>query len=84
MRFNKFRRSRTENGFDQFGSMYGQLTIEDEHAKDVTELNLPGARVVRSLSPIQQNADVHSMIGVCRDGLVYTLHGRNVANHQNM
>lgn len=84
MRSNKFRRSQAENGFDQFGSLHGQLTIEHEHAKDVTAFNLPGARVVRNASPIQANDDVHSMIGVCRDGLVYTLHARNVANHPNM
>ena len=75
-----------DSGFDQFGSFFGHITIENDNGKNAIEFNLPGVRIVRDnqKQTQQANDDICSMVGVCRDGVVYTLHGKKVANHHNM
>lgn len=63
-------------GHDQFGSLFGQITIDGRKPSDrqILELNLPGVRQ-RRWGDIGKEM-VHRMvtfIGICEDGNVFVL-----------
>lgn len=60
-------------GFDQYGSLFGQIVIDNDVSKDVIELNLPGIRFWRELSR-SLTLNAFSIIGVCEDGLAFSIH----------
>lgn len=70
-------------GFDQYGSLFGQIVIDNDVSKDVIELNLSGIRFCRELSR-SSTSNVFSIIGVFKDGLVFSIHCRNSNKQQNM
>ena len=58
------------------------MTIENGDSKDVFELNLPGARMVRRLDEKITN-DPHttcSLMAACKDGFIVSLSARDVEN----
>lgn len=83
-----FFRLTTDDGFDQFGSLFGQVTIERDASKDVFEMNLPGMRKVRHVkenqTTVYQSLESWKIIGVCKDGFVFTLSAKEIDNCQKV
>lgn len=75
-------------GFDQFGSLFGEITLHNDTSNDVVEINLPGMRFVREIIEDQltelRSLNKWKIIGVCKDGLVFTLLAKDVENVPNI
>lgn len=71
----------SETGFDQFGSLFGQVTIGDGDSKEVCEMNLPGARHIRNsaMKPIA-GLTRWRLVGSCKDGCVVSLMAWDIQN----
>lgn len=78
------RRSSDGHGFDQFGSLFGQVILKNgDDAKVVIEMNLPGVR--RSRNHLDENLcneeqKTISFLASCKDGLVLTLSAQDIEN----
>lgn len=72
----------TDQGFDQFGSFFGQVSIGNGDNKDVFELNLPGVRMSRHLNEkiAKSPSKELSLMGACKDGMIVLLSGREIEN----
>lgn len=71
-------------GFDQFGSLFGQVSINDDISKEIIELNLPGVRMVRDVKDDQRTMNdslkTWTLVGTCKDGFVLTLSAKEIGN----
>lgn len=71
-----------DKGFDQFGSLFGQVIIDNGDTKETFELNLPGVRTSRRLDEKITNDPKHmwSLMVACKDGFIVSLSAREVEN----
>lgn len=79
-----YRLMRKFQGHDQFGSLFGQLTIvaKETKEKEILELNLPGLRQRRWMDIDKEN--VHrqvTIVGVCQRGNVFVLGAKSFKQH---
>lgn len=74
----------SDEGFDQFGSLFGQVILKNGDSKDTIELNLPGVRTSRSLDmkTTKLIPGTWSLVAACKDGLVVSLSARNIENNE--
>lgn len=84
--FNEFqsRLASKFHGHDQFGSMFGQVTINGEktNEKEIMELNLPGVRQRRWVDIGKESMHrTVTFIGVCKDGNVFVLGAKSFKQH---
>lgn len=85
--FFKFRLT-SGKGFDQFGSLFGQVFINDNISKEIFEINLPGARMVRNVKYDQRamndSLKTWTLVGTCKDGFVITLSAKEIENQSKV
>lgn len=69
-------------GFDQFGSLFGQVIIGNDDSKNIFEMNLPGVRLSRSSKEkiTKLVPKTWSLVAACKDGLVISLKARAIEN----
>lgn len=72
----------SERGFDQFGSLFGQISIDNKGTKEIHEINLPGVRMSRILEEKSIEADLKTwhLMASCKNGLVILLSARDIKN----
>lgn len=77
-----FDRLAFEEGFDQFGSLFGQVIIENDDSKNIFEMNLPGVRLSRSSKEkiTKLVPKTWSLVAVCKDGFVISMKAREIEN----
>lgn len=73
----------SDEGFDQFGSLFGQVILNNVDSKDTFEMNLPGVRTSRSLDvkTTKLVPKTWSLMAACKDGLVLSLSARSIENN---
>lgn len=73
-------RRASDNGFDQFGSLFGQVTIKHGDSKEVLEMNLPGVRQSRFLDEksFSEPPKSWSLVAACKDGFVVSLSAQDI------
>lgn len=83
MTFKMFRTNNEFGGYDQFGSLFGQVHLkEDDNFMTPLELNLPGIRQRHwnSYSDERLRRET-SLIGVCTDGSMYIIRAQSKVEH---
>lgn len=66
------------NGFEQFGSLFGQVTIDSGDNREIYEMNLPGVRINRKLDV--KPREIWQLMASCKDGCVVSMLAQRIEN----
>lgn len=66
------------NGFEQFGSLFGQVTIDSGDKREIYEMNLPGVRINRKLDV--KPREIWHLMASCKDGCVVSMLAQRIEN----